>query len=77
MRDILVQLNTVKDIRDFSDIVSKYDFNVVLTSSKYHVDAKSIMGIFSLDISKPLKAEIFSDNCDDLVREVGSYIVLT
>ena len=43
-------------------------FDVDLTSGRYVVDAKSIMGIFSLDLSSPIKVEIFSDECDELLK---------
>ena len=46
-----------------------------LTSGRYVVDAKSIMGIFSLDLTKPIKAEVHSDTCDDLLAELKPYIV--
>ena len=38
------------------------------------MDAKSIMGIFSLDLSKPIKVEIYSNDCDDFVREIDKFI---
>ena len=54
--------------------MSKYDYEIDLTSGRYVVDAKSIMGIFSLDLSKPIKVEIHNDNSDDLVSELKPYI---
>ena len=39
------------------------------------VDAKSILGIFSLDLSKPVTLEIYDDNCDDLLEEIKSFVV--
>ena len=66
--------NSVKSIQDFVNIVCKYSYEVDLISGRYVVDAKSIMGIFSLDLSKPIKIEIHSDDCDDFVAEIKSYI---
>ena len=48
---------------------------VLLKSGKYVVDAKSILGIFSLDLSKPLTVEIFSDDCADLLKELKKFAV--
>lgn len=68
-------LSSINDVKDFVNIVSKYDFDVDLTSGRYVIDAKSIMGIFSLDLSKPIKVEIHSDDCDSFVQELDRFIV--
>ena len=52
MKTFDLLLSSINDVKDFVNIVSKYDFDVDLTSGRYVVDAKSIMGIFSLDLSK-------------------------
>ena len=75
MKSFNLSLNCINDVKDFVNIVSKYDFDIDLTSGRYVVDAKSIMGIFSLDLSKPIKAEIHSDDCDQFVKEIGKFIV--
>ena len=55
-----IRLYTISDIREFVNIATKYDFDIDLKSGRYIVDAKSIMGIFSLDLMNPieLSAEI-------------------
>ena len=68
-------LSSINDVKDFVNIVSKYDFDVDLTSGRYVVDAKSIMGIFSLDLSKPIKAEVHGENCDEFMNELSRFIV--
>lgn len=68
-------LSSINDVKDFVNIASKYDFDVDLTSGRYVIDAKSIMGIFSLDLSKPIKVEIHSDDCDSFVQELDRFIV--
>ena len=45
-----------------------------LMSGRYAVDAKSIMGIFSLDLAKPIKMEIYSDDCPDLMSEIQPFV---
>ena len=52
-----IMLDSISSVKDFVNAVNKYDFDVDLTSGRYVVDAKSIMGIFSLDLSKPIMLE--------------------
>ena len=75
MKTFNLMLNSINDVKDFVNIVSKYDFDVDLTSGRYVVDAKSIMGIFSLNLSKPIKVEVHSDNCDEFIAELERFIV--
>ncbi|NLY44113.1 MAG: HPr family phosphocarrier protein, partial [Clostridiaceae bacterium] len=56
------------------NIVNRYDFDVDLSSGRYVVDAKSIMGIFSLDLSKPIKVQVHSDDCDAFMEEIKPFI---
>lgn len=75
MKTFNLLLSSINDVKDFVNIVSKYDFDVDLTSGRYVVDAKSIMGIFSLDLSKPIKVEIREPNCEEFMKEVSKFIV--
>ena len=75
MKTFNLLLSSINDVKDFVNIVSKYDFDVDLTSGRYVVDAKSIMGIFSLDLSKPIKVEVHDDNCDAFIKELTKFIV--
>lgn len=75
MKTFFLMLNSINDVKDFVNIVSRYDFDVDLTSGRYVVDAKSIMGIFSLNLSKPIKVEVHSDNCDKFLSELERFIV--
>lgn len=70
-----VLINSIDDVKNFVNIVNRYPFDIDLTSGRYIVDAKSIMGIFSLDLSKPIKVEIHSDDADKIVEELKSYIL--
>ena len=54
MKELKVMLYTIEDVKEFVNITNKYEFDCDLVSGRYAVDAKSIMGIFSLDLSKPL-----------------------
>jgi phosphotransferase system HPr-like phosphotransfer protein len=73
MKTIEIMLGSITDVKDFVNAVNKYSFDIDLTSGRYVVDAKSIMGIFSLDLSKPIKVEIHSDDCDALLNELAPF----
>jgi len=75
MKSFNISLKSITDVKDFVNIVNKYDFDIDLTSGRYVVDAKSIMGIFSLDLSKPIKVDVHSDNCDEFYNEIKNFIV--
>ena len=74
MNTFQILLSSINDVKNFVNTVSKYDYEIDLTSGRYVVDAKSIRGIFSLDLSKPIKVEIHNDNCEDLISELKPYI---
>ena len=75
MKEMKVLLSSINDVKKFVNIVSKYDFDVDLASDRYVVDAKSSMGIFSLDLSKEIKVNIYSDDCDNFVNELKEFQV--
>ena len=76
MKTFDILLSSINDIKAFVNIVNKYEFDVDLTSGRYVVDAKSIMGIFSLDLSKPIQVDIHADDesADKFVDEIKAYI---
>ena len=75
MKSFNIQLSSIMAVKEFVNIVNKCAYDIDLSSSRYVVDAKSIMGIFSLDLSKTLKVDVHSDSCDDLIEELKPYIV--
>lgn len=75
MKSFNITLKSITDVKDFVNIVNKYDFDIDLTSGRYVVDAKSIMGIFSLDLSKPIRVDIHSDDCDTFCEEIKNFVV--
>jgi len=75
MRTFTIMLKSINDVKDFVNIVSKYDFDVDLSSGRYVVDAKSIMGIFSLDLSKPITVEAHSDNLEEFSKDIKPFLV--
>jgi len=75
MKSFNIMLKSINDVKDFVNIVNKYDFDVDLSSGRYVVDAKSIMGIFSLDLSKPIKVEVHADECGKFCEDIKDFIV--
>ena len=73
--NVAVSLASINDVKSFVNIVSKYDFDVDLISGRYVVDAKSIMGIFSLDLSKPIDVEVMTDDCHSFIDEIKPFTV--
>ena len=55
-------LSGLDDVKKFVNFVSNYDFKIELVSGKYTVDAKSIMGIFSLDLDRPIQMNAYTDD---------------
>ena len=71
-----ILLNSINDVKTFVSTVSKCSCDVDLVSGRYIVDAKSIMGIFSLDLSKPIEIRV-SDGADKekLLEDIAPFIV--
>ena len=74
MKSVSILLNTTESVKKFVNIMSSYDFPTDLRSGRYVVDAKSILGIFCLDLNKRVVLEINSDDCDELLKEITPFI---
>ena len=68
MNNVMIRLSSIQDVRTFVDIVTKYNIDIDLSSGRYVVDAKSIMGIFSLDLLNPIKLSAQTDNEDEIKK---------
>ena len=75
MRSVTIHLSLAENVKDFVNIVSKYPYDIDLRSGRQVVDAKSILGIFSLDLNKPITMEVYENDCDDLLAEIKPFIV--
>ncbi len=75
MSKTTVSLQAINDIKEFVNIVMRYDFDIDLVSGRYAVDAKSIMGIFSLDLSKPIELNAHTDDAEDFLKAIEKFIV--
>ena len=70
MKTVQISLNSIGKVKSFVNSISQFDFDFELISGRYVIDAKSIMGIFSLDLSKPIDLAIHSDDNLDAIMEV-------
>lgn len=71
-----IRINTVEDVKKFVSLVTGAEFDVDIVSGRYAIDAKSIMGIFSLDLTKDLELRIHSDSCGEFIDDIKDYIVM-
>lgn len=76
MKSVKLSLNSIDKVKEFVAITATFDGDVDLVSDRYVVDAKSIMGIFSLDITKPLNLHIHNESeYDKVVTSLKDFIV--
>lgn len=75
MNTFYIKLSTIEDIRKFVEIVTRQDFDIDLSSGRYVVDAKSIMGIFSLDLMDKILVTAHTENVDNLKAELAAFVV--
>ena len=75
MKSVNIRLTMMTDhVKNFVSLVNRYPYDMDLRSGRYVVDAKSILGIFSLDLSKPVTMEVYSDDCDELLEELKPFL---
>ena len=74
MKSVMIKLSLVENVNRFVNIVTRYPFEMDLRAGRHVVDAKSILGIFSLDLSKPIALEIYADECDELIGEIKPFL---
>lgn len=73
--EIDIKFNSISEVKDFVDIVTGFNYDIDLVSGRYVIDAKSIMGIFSLDLNKPIKLVAYTDDPAELKEAVESYTI--
>ncbi len=74
MKSVMIRLSLVENVNKFVNVVSRYPFEMDLRAGRHVVDAKSILGIFSLDLSRPITLDIYSDDCDKLLEEIKPFM---
>jgi phosphotransferase system HPr-like phosphotransfer protein len=76
MKKYKIMLRTIDDIKVFAAAAAGCDAELDLSSGRYVVDAKSIMGIFSLDLSKPITLSAPEDFSDEaFISKIQNLIV--
>ena len=74
MKSVMIRLSLVENVNKFVNVVSRYPFEMDLRAGRHVVDAKSILGIFSLDLSRPITLDIYSDDCETLLEEIKPFV---
>lgn len=76
MTSVQISLNSIDKVKSFVNDISKFNSDFDLVSGRYVIDAKSIMGIFSLDLSKPITLSIHSDTeTEQILETLKPYII--
>ena len=72
-----ISLSSIDAVKKFVCIANEYDFTINLLSDKYKIDAKSIMSVFSLDLSKPIDLNIHADGAalDNVMQIISKYTI--
>lgn len=76
MIEVQISLNSIDKVKSFVNAITQFDFDFDLISGRYVIDAKSIMGIFSLDLSKPIDLKVHAEeNPDEVMEVIKPYLV--
>lgn len=77
MKTIKVSLNSIDKVKQFVNDINRYSYDFDLVSGRYVIDAKSIMGIFSLDLSQPIDLNIHAEGTelDEVLKTLSVYEV--
>ncbi len=68
------RLGSIEQVKSFVNLAMSKEFDVDLYSGKYIVNGKSIMGIFSIDLTKPIKMVATCDESDIFANEIESFV---
>lgn len=74
MTEFNVKISTIDDVKNFVSTVMRFEYDIDLVSGRYAIDAKSIMGIFSIDLSKELKLIAHTNDATELKSAIASFI---
>ena len=76
MKTVQISLNSIDKVKSFVNDITKFNNDFDLVSGRYVIDAKSIMGIFSLDLSKPINLNIHAEeNMEEILKVLAPYII--
>ena len=74
MKQINIKLSLAENVKTFVNMVNRYPYDMDLRAGRHVVDAKSILGIFSLDLNKPITLEVYTDDCVDLMDALKDFL---
>ncbi|MBQ8108610.1 MAG: HPr family phosphocarrier protein [Clostridia bacterium] len=74
MRVVDIVLNGPEHVSALVNITNRYPYTIQLRQGRYVVDGKSILGVCSLQQSKPITLEVYSDHCDTLIEDLQPLI---
>ena len=74
MQAVTISLTQVNQVKQFVNLVERAPYDVDVISGRYTVNAKSMLGIYSLDLSKPIQVLIYSDDCEELKRDLAEFM---
>lgn len=74
MQVVTISLTEVNQIKQFVNLIGQAPFDVDVVSGRYTVNAKSMLGIYSLDLSKPIQVVIYSDDCEELKKNLTEFM---
>ena len=75
MKSFYIKLREINDVYTLVNTLVAYEGEVDLESGRYKVDGKSLLGVFSLDLRRPVKLTYHSDNADQLIEALKKFIV--
>ena len=73
-KTIQVKMKSFKELNDFVKLANKCTNDVIASSGRYIVSAKSVMGMHSLDVFKPIKVEFYGEIPDEVLRDIGKFV---
>ena len=74
MQAVTISLTQVNQVRQFVTLAERVPYDVDVVSGRYTVNAKSMLGIYSLDLSKPIQVLVYSDNCGAFKKELEGFM---
>ena len=74
MHSLDIHLNAIDDIRGFVNLANRYPFYIAVRQGRALVDAKSLLGVLSLDNSKPVTVEMYSADATEMIEALETYV---
>jgi len=75
MKTVEIKLSMTENVKEFVQLTVKCPYDIDLRSGRYVINGKSILGIFSLDLSMPISVDIYGDNCDEFLESIKSFMI--